>query len=170
MARFCSEDGAVSMAVGPIFTGDSPSSGRSCPLVASLLLLPVHAAARTDNVQLLTLITYITLRSWLSGVMDSSSILQQTAALGHTQQYGHSAGGVRRRQASLSKGPPQSALRAGVMTAQVGSHLMNRAHLRGQRGLTVAGIRCRVAPVLTAGAIIREAQAGARLEGRCAQG
>lgn len=47
---------------------------------------------------------------------------------------------------------------------------INRAHLSGQRGLTVAGIRCRVAPVLTAGAIIREAQAGGRLEGRCAQG
>ena len=55
MARFCSEDGAISMAVGPVFTGDSPSKGRSRPLVASLLLLPVRAAARTDNIQLLTL-------------------------------------------------------------------------------------------------------------------
>lgn len=77
---------------------------------------------------------------------------------------------MRRRQASVSGGPPQRALRAGVMTPQMRSHLMNRAYLSGQRGLTVAGIRCRVAPVLTAGAIIGEAQAGARLEGRCAQG
>ena len=53
MARLRSADGADRAECGPVFTGDSPSSGPPLPFPVSLVLRPAQHISNTYSLQLM---------------------------------------------------------------------------------------------------------------------